>query len=152
MQAGNHNRKMGYEQYNHELLTMTTMLDTCHSQQCYVERYPHPPAQPFNNTDTWMESGEGRSCIAEVRADIIERGGCGVASGLDRRRVDVVVDDVDQMPARDVLAFQVLLLKAASRWSTTSGIQQHNISGTRTSQQWQLQNGSASNTASMSDT
>ena len=92
---------MGHEQYNYELLTMTTMLDTCHSQQCYVKRHPHPPAQPFNNTDTRMKRGEGRS-IAEVRAVDIERGGCGVASGLDRGRVDVVVDDVDKMHARDV--------------------------------------------------
>ena len=35
-----------------------------------------------------------------------------VGNSLDRGRVDVVVDVVN-MPARDALAFQVLLLKAA---------------------------------------
>ena len=69
----------------------------------------------------------------------------GVGNGLDRRRVDIVVDGVD-MPARDVLAFQVLLLllKVMPRWNTISGIQQHSSSRTQTSsQQWQSVNGSA---------
>ena len=67
----------------------------------------------------------------------------GLGNDLDRRRVDVVVDGLD-MPVRDVLAFQVLLLKAMPRWNTISGIQQHNSTRTRTSnQQWQSQNGSA---------
>ena len=61
--------------------------------------------------------------------------GRGVGNGLDRGRVDIVVDGVD-MPARDVMAFQVLLLllKVIPRWNTTSGIQQHSTtsSGTRT--------------------
>ena len=54
----------------------------------------------------------------------------GVGNGLDRGRVGVVVD-VDKMPARDVLAFQVLLLllKATPRWNTTGDIQQHSSSG-----------------------
>ena len=48
--------------------------------------------------------------------------GHGIGNGLDRSRVDVVVDVVN-MPARDVLAFQVLLLlKATPRWNTVSGI------------------------------
>ena len=51
---------------------------------------------------------------------MVERGeGCGVGNGLDRGSVDVVVDDVDKIPARDMLAFQVLLLKATSRWNTS---------------------------------
>ena len=47
-------------------------------QQQHVERYPHP-AQPFkNNADVrTMERGEGH----------------GVGNGLDRRHIDVVVDD-----------------------------------------------------------
>ena len=51
--------------------------------------------------------------------------GCGVGNGLDREHVDIVVDGVD-MPTRDVLAFQVLLLlpKAMPRWKTTSGVHQ----------------------------
>ena len=56
---------------------------------------------------------------------MIQRGnGCGVGNGLDKGRVDAVVDGVD-MPARDVLVFQVLLLllKAAPRWNTISGTQ-----------------------------
>ena len=59
-----------------------------------------------------------------------------VGNGLDRGRVDIVVD-VDQMPTCDALAFQglVLLLKETPRWNTTSGIQQHSSSGTRTSSQ-----------------
>jgi len=36
--------------------------------------------------------------------------GCGVDNGVDRGRADVVVDDADKISARDVLAFQVLLL------------------------------------------
>ena len=48
--------------------------------------------------------------------------GEGEGHGLDRGRVDVVVDDVDKMPICDVLAFQVLLLKVTPRWSTISGI------------------------------
>jgi len=36
--------------------------------------------------------------------------GCGVGNGVDRGRVDVVVDGAHKIPARDVLAFQVLLL------------------------------------------
>ena len=57
--------------------------------------------------------------------------GHGLANGLDRGRVYVVVN----MPARDVLAFQVLqlLLKATPRWNTISGIQHHSSSGMRTS-------------------
>ena len=50
--------------------------------------------------------------------------GYGVANGLDRGHVDVVFDAVN-MHACDVLAFQVLLLKATPRWNTTSDIQQH---------------------------
>ena len=47
-----------------------------------------------------------------------------VCNGLDRGRVDIVVDGVD-IPAREVLAFQVLLLlllllKAMPRWNTIS--------------------------------
>jgi len=48
----------------------------------------------------------------------------GVGNGVDRGRVDAVVDDADKIPARDMLAFQVLLLlllKATPRWNTTSG-------------------------------
>ena len=46
-----------------------------------------------------------------------------VGNGLDRGCVDVVVDGVD-MPAREVLTFQVLLLllKVTPRWNTISGI------------------------------
>ena len=67
----------------------------------------------------------------------------GVGNGLDRDRVDVVVDIVD-MSARDALAFQVLLLKALPRWNTASGIQQQSSSRMQTSsQQWLSQNGSA---------
>ena len=40
----------------------------------------------------------------------------GVGNGLDRGRVDIVVD-VDQMPTIDVLMFQVLLLKGTPRWN-----------------------------------
>ena len=48
----------------------------------------------------------------------------GVANGLDRGHVDVVVDVVS-MPAGDVLAFQMLvLLKATPKWNTVCGIQQ----------------------------
>ena len=60
--------------------------------------------------------------------------GYGVANGLVRGRVHVVVDVVN-MPAVDVLAFQVLLLlllKATPRWNTTSGIQQHSTNSSRT--------------------
>ena len=33
----------------------------------------------------------------------MERGkGCGVSNGLDRERVDVIVDDVDKMPAHNI--------------------------------------------------
>ena len=58
-----------------------------------------------------------------------------VANGLDRDRVDDIddVDDVVNMPARDVLAFQVLLLKATPKWNTISGIQQYSSSGMWTS-------------------
>ena len=46
----------------------------------------------------------------------------GVGNGRDRRRVDIVIDGVD-MPARDVLAFQMLLLlKVMPRWNAISGI------------------------------
>ena len=38
----------------------------------------------------------------------------GVGNGFDRDRVDIVVDGVD-MPVRDVLALQMLLLKATPR-------------------------------------
>ena len=60
-----------------------------------------------------------------VRADNEEGGGeehCA-GNGLDRGRVDVVVNGVD-MPARDVPRFQVLLLllKVTPRWNTISGI------------------------------
>ena len=66
----------------------------------------------------------------------MQRGdGCGVGNGFDRGRVDIVVDGVD-MPACDVLVFQVLLLllKVMPRWNTTSGIQQHSTTsiGTQT--------------------
>ena len=45
-----------------------------------------------------------------------------------------VVLDVVNMPACDVLAFQVLLLlKATPRWNTVSGIQQYSSSGMQTS-------------------
>ena len=65
----------------------------------------------------------------------MQRGeGCGVDNGLVRGRVNVVVDNVDKMPTRDVLVFQVqLLLKVTSRWNTVSGTKQHSSSGTRTS-------------------
>ena len=63
--------------------------------------------------------------------NVLDRGN-GVGNGLDREHVDVVVDVVN-MPACDVLAFQVLLLMAAPRWNTTSDIEQHSSSGTRTS-------------------
>ena len=57
--------------------------------------------------------------------------GQGVGNDLDRERVDVVVYGVD-MPACDVLAFQVLLVlpKETSRRNTTStsSIQQHSSS------------------------
>ena len=50
-----------------------------------------------------MEKGEGR----------------GVGNGLDRGCVEVVTDGFD-MPARDVLTLQVLLLlKATPRWNTS---------------------------------
>ena len=56
-----------------------------------------------------------------------------VANGLDRGHVDIVADVVN-MPTRDVLAFQVLLLlKATPRWNTISGIQQHSSSKMQTS-------------------
>ena len=65
-----------------------------------------------------------------------------VGNGLDRGRVDVVVDGVD-MPVCDVLAFQVLLLllKETSRRNTTSTSGIHNSSsGTRTSSQhWHVE-------------
>ena len=51
----------------------------------------------------------------EVCTDNVERRGCGVASGLDRGHVDIVVDNVDKMSAHDMLAFQVLPLKATPR-------------------------------------
>ena len=64
---------------------------------------------------------------------MMERGeGHGVTNGLDRGHVDVAVDVVN-MPARDMLAFQVLLLKATPRRNTISGIQKHSSSGTQTS-------------------
>ena len=40
----------------------------------------------------------------ELRLDDVEKGECGVYNGLDRGRVDVVVD-VDQMPTCDGLMF-----------------------------------------------
>ena len=94
-------------------------------QQQHVE-----PAQPFNNTDVQtIERGEER-CVGNGNG--FDRGR-GVGNGLDRGRRDVVVDGVD-MPARDVLAFQVLLLlKATPRWNAISGIQQYSSSGMRTS-------------------
>ena len=60
--------------------------------------------------------------------------GCGVDNGLDRGSFDVVVDDGDKMPVRDVLEFQVLLLllKVTPRWNTISGIHQHSSSETQT--------------------
>ena len=59
----------------------------------------------------------------EVCVDDVERGGYGVGNGVDSGGVDVVVDDIDKISALDVLAFQVLLLKTASIWNTsTSGI------------------------------
>ena len=36
----------------------------------------------------------------EVRVDHVEREGHGVGNSLGRGRVDVVVDDVDKMPAQ----------------------------------------------------
>ena len=70
----------------------------------------------------------------------------GVGNGLDRERLDIIVDGVD-MPAPDMLAFQMLLpllLKVILRWNTFSGIQQQSSTRTQTSsQQWQSQNGSA---------
>ena len=64
-----------------------------------------------------MERGGGHGV-----GNILDSGRC-VGNGLDRGRVDVVVDGVD-MPVRDVLAFQVLLLlllKVMLRWNTISG-------------------------------
>ena len=58
-----------------------------------------------------MERGEGHGVDSRR----------GVGNGLDRGRVDVVVDGVD-MPALDVLALQVLLLlllKALPRWNAS---------------------------------
>ena len=50
-----------------------------------------------------MQRGEGRLWLiqrGEGRADDVERVGHDVRNGLDRGCVDVVVDDVDKMPAR----------------------------------------------------
>ena len=61
--------------------------------------------------------------------------GHGVGNGVDRGRVDSVVD-VDQMPTCDTLAFQVLLLLNETprrNTTSTSGSQQHSSSGTQTS-------------------
>ena len=75
-----------------------------------------------------IQRGEG--CVDnEERKDpqTTQRGEERVGNGLDRERVDVAVDVVN-MPARDVLAFQVLLLKATPRWNAISGIQQYSSS------------------------
>ena len=61
-----------------------------------------------------------------------QRGEERVGNGLDRERVDVVVDVVN-MPVCDMLAFQVLLLKATPRWNIISGVQQYSSSEMRTS-------------------
>eukprot|EP00532_Pseudo-nitzschia_australis_P012297 CAMPEP_0168220258 /NCGR_PEP_ID=MMETSP0140_2-20121125/9113_1 /TAXON_ID=44445 /ORGANISM="Pseudo-nitzschia australis, Strain 10249 10 AB" /LENGTH=200 /DNA_ID=CAMNT_0008148925 /DNA_START=352 /DNA_END=956 /DNA_ORIENTATION=- len=58
--------------------------------------------QPFNNAD------DGEEEESDVGNGVDS--GCGVDNGVDRGRADVVVDDADKISARDVLAFQVLLL------------------------------------------
>ena len=62
-----------------------------------------------------------------------QRGKERVDNGLDRECVDVDVDVVN-MPAHDVLVFQVLLLllKATSRWNAISGIQQYSTTSSGT--------------------
>ena len=94
--------------------------------------------------DMWLiQRGEGRADGEREEGRGVDNGidsWRGVGNGLDRDRVNVVVD-VDQMPACDALGFQVLLLlKETLRWNTTSisGVQQYSSSGTQTSsQQWQ---------------
>ena len=74
--------------------------------------WPKQPAVLANETHNHDYPGSG------MYVQTMERGeGHGVSNGLDRGRVDIVVDGVD-MPARDVLVSQVLLLlllKAMSR-------------------------------------
>jgi len=41
---------------------------------------------------------------------MMQREGGDVGNGVDRGRVDVVLDGAHKIPAREVLAFQVLLL------------------------------------------
>ena len=52
----------------------TTMLDAHPQQQCRAEHHPHPAQSSFSNTEN-VESEE-----------------CDVGNGLDRGRLDVVVD------------------------------------------------------------
>ena len=62
-----------------------------------------------------MQREEGRgvdNCLESLR---------GVDNDLDKRRVDDVVDGLG-IPACDMLAFQMLLLKVTPRWNTISGI------------------------------
>ena len=51
-----------------------------------------------------MERCERNLQHEHICADDIERGGYGVGNGLDRGRVDVVVNGVDEMPACNVPA------------------------------------------------
>ena len=53
-----------------------TMLDARPQQRCHVKLHSRS-AQPFNNTNVWMERGKERD----------------VCNGLDRVCVDVVEDD-----------------------------------------------------------
>ena len=100
--------------------------------------YPH--LYQRNNTNVRMMERE------EVRHGVGNGLDSGrVGNGLDRGCADIVFD-VDRMPTRDVLVFQVLLLllKAMRRWNIISGIQQHSSSRNRTSsQQWQYRNTTA---------
>ena len=85
------------------------MLDACPKQQCYVKCHPHPPAQPFINTDVRkMEIGEG----------------CDVGNDLDRGRAEVVVDDVGKNP-HPGRACVPSSAKQGSTKPTTRTLQQH---------------------------
>ena len=52
------------------------------------------PAQPFNNMDAHT-MGRGEGCGVGNDLD----SGCGVTDGVDRERVDIVVDGVDKFLA-----------------------------------------------------
>jgi len=84
-----------------------TLLERRHHYQQHAMTHTNPSA--MQTMERKEENGVGN--------------GWGSGCGVDRGRVDVVVDGVHKIPARDVLAFQVLLmlLHAKTRWNTTSG-------------------------------